>query len=60
MRKNVILSACTVPNSPYLAKVAVKSTPGLPDLKDLPVEWLAWLDSPQMAVVSSGPGKRAR
>ena len=37
MRKNVILSACTVPNSPYLAKVAVKSTPGLPDLKDLPL-----------------------
>ena len=56
MRKNVILSACTVPNSPYLAKVAVKSTPGLPDVGDLPlgVVSLARI-SPDG---SSGPGKK--
>ena len=31
------MTPCTVPNSSYLAKVAVESTPGLPDVGDLPL-----------------------
>ena len=48
----------TIPNSSYLAIVAVKSTPGLPDVWDLPlgVVSLAGLTPDG----SSGPGKRAK
>ena len=47
-----------IPNSSYVAKVAVKSTPGLPDVGDLPlgVVSLAGL-SPDG---SSGPEKSAK
>ena len=31
------MTPCTIPNSPYSAKVAVKSTPGLPDVEVLPL-----------------------
>ena len=48
----------TIPNTSYLAKVAVKSTLGLPDVGDLPlgVVSLAGL-SPDG---SSGPGKSTK
>ena len=39
-------------HSPYLAKAALKSTPGLLDIGESPFEWLAWLDSPQMAAMA--------
>ena len=50
--KKCQMTPCTVPNSSYLAKVAAESTPGLPDVGISPLEWLAWLDSPQMAIVA--------
>ena len=42
-----LLSHC-----PYLAKSTVKTTGGLLDIWESPFEWLAWLDSPQMAAVA--------
>ena len=52
------MTPCTIPNRPYSAKVAVKSTPGLPDVGDLPlgVVSLAGL-SPDGG---SGPEKSAK
>ena len=52
------MTPCTVPNTSYLANIAVKSTLGLPDVGDLPlgVVSLAGL-SPDG---SSGPGKSAK
>ena len=43
---------CTVPNSSYLAKVAVQTPLVFQMLGISPLESLAWLDSPQMAIVA--------
>ena len=45
----------TIPNSSYLAKVAVKSTPDLPDVGDLPLGVVSLAGLPPDG--SSGPEK---
>ena len=52
------MTPCAVPNSSYLAKNAVKATPGLPDVRDLP---LGVVSLPGLSPDgSSGPGKSAK
>ena len=49
----------TIPNSSYLAKVAVKSTPGCPDVGDLPLGPLGVVSLAGLSPDSnSGPGKK--
>ena len=52
------MTPCTVPNSSYVAKVVVESTPGLPDAGDLPlgVVSLAGL----LLAGNSDPGKKCQ
>ena len=57
--KNCRMTPCTVPHSSYLAKVAVKSTPGRPDVGDLPLGPLGVVSLAGLSPYSnSGPGKK--
>ena len=50
--KNCRMTPCSVPHSSYLAKVAVKSTLGCPDVGDLPLGVVSLAGLSQMAVVA--------
>ena len=46
------MSPCIIPNSLYLSKVAVKSTPGFPVVGDLHLGVVSLAGLPQMAAVA--------
>ena len=48
----------TIPKSSYIAKVAVKSTPDIPDVGDLPLVVVSLAGLPPDG--SSGPGKSTK
>ena len=57
--KNCQMTPCSVPHSSYLAKVAVKSTLGCPDVGDLPLGPLGVVSLAGLSPDgNSGPGKK--
>ena len=52
------MTPCTVPNTSYLANIALKSTLGLPDVGDLPLGVVSLAGLPPHG--NSGPGKNCR